>query len=118
MGIKELKNAIKKEGELKKLAGSYGKYILRTSVQVKELAKGGFKSGSLSPQYDHKGGDGWGLLRGPYYILVDGNGNKYPGYKYGTYDCLNRTVSEDLKAEEEALQTLKNIYNNGGKYVE
>lgn len=118
MGIKELKNAIKKEGELKKLAGSYGKYILRTSVQVKELAKGGFKSGSLSPQYDHKGGDGWGLLRGPYYILVDGNGNKYPGYKYGTYDCLNRTVSENLKAEEEALQTLENIYNNGGKYVE
>ncbi len=107
--------------ELKKLkesAGEYGEYILRESVKVKELADKKFKKDSLTPQYNHKTGDSFIGRKGPYYVLVNDVGQRYKNYKFGIYDCLNRKESSSPQAEEEALETLKNIYDNGGKYIE
>ena len=113
-----LSSAKAKLNDLKESAGEYGEYILRESVRVKELADKKFEEGSLTPQYNHKTGDSFIGLKGPYYVLVNDVGQQYKNYKFGIYDCLNRKESSSPQAEEEALETLKNIYDNGGKYIE
>ncbi len=96
---------------IKKAAGDYGEYVLKEPIKVSDVVLDGK---TIVKQYDHEEGDKGSVFKGPYYILVDSNGEKYKKYRYGLSYCLNQ--SNKPTAEEKATEVLGNLWRNRGEY--